>query len=504
MILVAVLAFLFALFPLTDTDIWWHLACGREWVATWTPVREPVVNVHEFFQDAVWFLYGIGGAPLLVVFKAAMYSLVFALFLRPFREKSAEIGPASWQNGPVRVLLSTAFLFLFRFQLELRPVVFSMLFLGIFWNVLPSLFGRILEKRDSLRAVIEALVVIALQWIWCRCQGLFILGPVFAAGVLGIALLELFGKASAKVRPSAVALASLLVILLFAMPLLHRQGALLFLYPFGLLDRMLGLSESATLFASQIAENRSPLTLLLEGENVLASLCMILVAAASVVVSLVLACGWIRRTGRPADVNGGVASGGRHVALWALYTFVSAVLALVAERNFILLMPAVLCAFRFDFVCNPSRKRAVNVAFVVLAAFVLGFWLRSLAPYERSFVSEERVPVAAARWMSEHPHPGRLFNDDRAGGYLAFVNPADSTYIDGRFILRTSDFFARYLDYAENPGRFMADARAENIDRALFPLRFYARWNRLLEALAGSPEWGAVYHDDFFIVFDRK
>ena len=26
-----------------------------------------------------------------------------------------------------------------------------------------------------------------------------------------------------------------------------------------------------------------------------------------------------------------------------------------------------------------------------------------------------------AEWMKSHPHSGRLFNDDRAGGYLAFV-----------------------------------------------------------------------------------
>ena len=63
---IAVFVILFAIFPLTDTDIWWHLACAREWVTTWTPVRTPVVNVHEYFQLAVGFVYGLGGAPLLV------------------------------------------------------------------------------------------------------------------------------------------------------------------------------------------------------------------------------------------------------------------------------------------------------------------------------------------------------------------------------------------------------------------------------------------------------
>ena len=76
-------ASLFAVFPLTDTDIWWHLACARDWVTTWTPVREPVVNVHEYFQQMVAFVYDIGEAPLLVAFKAFLWGLVFLLFLLP-------------------------------------------------------------------------------------------------------------------------------------------------------------------------------------------------------------------------------------------------------------------------------------------------------------------------------------------------------------------------------------------------------------------------------------
>lgn len=61
LIIVSFAATIFAVFPLTDTDIWWHLACAREWVTTWTPVRAPVVNVHRFFQQSVYFIYNLGG-----------------------------------------------------------------------------------------------------------------------------------------------------------------------------------------------------------------------------------------------------------------------------------------------------------------------------------------------------------------------------------------------------------------------------------------------------------
>ena len=119
-------------------------------------------------------------------------------------------------------------------------------------------------------------------------------------------------------------------------------------------------------------------------------------------------------------------------------------------------------------------------------------------------VAYQRVPVGAAVWMKENPHSGRLFNDDRAGGYLAFVNPADSIYIDGRFILKTAEFFERYMRYSEDPELFLADADSLGIDRAVFPLRFYARWDRLLERLRESTKWAVAYVDGNFIVFARK
>ena len=78
--------------------------------------------------------------------------------------------------------------------------------------------------------------------------------------------------------------------------------------------------------------------------------------------------------------------------------------------------------------------------------------------------------------MASHPHSGKLFNDDRAGGYLAFVNPADSIYIDGRFILKTAEFFERYMRYASESQLFLADMDSLGVDRAVFPRRFYARW----------------------------
>ena len=490
---IAFFVILFAIFPLTDTDIWWHLACAREWVTTWTPVRAPVVNVHEYFQLVVGFIYGLGGAPLLVAFKAVLWGVVFALFgcgrSHGERPKNLIASPAGepamsvawWWQSLVVVLV----LFVFRYHFEMRPVLFSLLFLGIYWNAIPWLVKKCRESRLDVKQVACAVLILAVQWFWCKCQGLYILGPIFATLVLCASLLE--SKKQGRLCAKFVALRVAFVVALFAMPFLHREGLALFLYPFGLLDRLLGLTPSAAVFASQIAENRSPVTLLIAGENVLECVLMILLCMAGIFVS-------VKRISRSIVLN---------VAL-----LVTAILALVAERNFVLFLPVLLGMINEQLKVNKSIFHfSFHIPHYTLAlvflAFILGLWARSLFAYDLSLVAYQRVPVKAATWMAQHTHSGKLFNDDRAGGYLALMNPADSIYIDGRFILKTAEFFERYLNYAKAPALFMHDADSLGIDRALFPLQYYARWDKLMLALNQDSRWHLVYRDKYFAVFDK-
>lgn len=489
--IIAVFVILFAIFPLTDTDIWWHLACAREWVTTWTPVRTSIVNVHEYFQQVVGFVYGLGGAPLLVVFKAVLWGIVFALFLLPKNPKchcaarrTEAFSSCMWQS-----LVAVVLLFIFRYHFEIRPVLFSLLFLGFYWNILPRIFDNSrceLRRGAAISGCCFVTLVLVAQFLWCKFQGLYILGPLFA-------LLVLFDfiwnsrRSGANLLSKAVAWRSAFVLALFAMPFLRREGLSLFLYPFGLLDRLLGLTPSAAVFASQISENRSPITLLMAGENILESVLMVLLCMAGMGFAM-----WRLYQARRLDVL--------NVSL-----LVTAILALVAERNFVLFLPVLLATLpNFPFhTPHFTSCRLLSTVYFLLTFFILGLWTRSLSAYDVSMVAYQRVPVDAARWMQEHPHQGRLFNDDRAGGYLAFVNPADSIYIDGRFILKTADFFERYLNYAKDPALFMHDADSLGIDRALFPLLYYARWDELMFALNQDSRWHQVYRDKYFAVFDK-
>ena len=481
--------FLFSIFPLTDTDIWWHLACARETIAhgfldqdqlTWTDARTPWVNVHAFFQLIVYGVYSVGKAPLLIAVKAFLWGGVFFLFLLPAKQKNQENAQKTAYLFPL--VISLFFIFILRYSLELRPVLFSLVFLGCYWNFLPKIFE---PNRSPHQRIFYLVIIIVIQFIWCRTQGLYILGPILAF---------LYFADSWRMRTSKMKWASVgLVTILFLMPLLHREGLVLLLYPFGLLDRLVGVTSAATIFSREIAENRSPISLVLAWENGWASLAAVIMA----IVSLVGAIIALKR-----------GTGERWRWLWL---GICAILALIAERNVVLLLPVFVASiFQSPLFLTEAPRRTLSTALsmvsVVLLSFLLGFWMRSLGAYNTQMVSKERVPVQAAAWMANHPalRTGHLFNDDRSGGYLAWELPQIKTYIDGRFILKTGPFFERYLNYAQCPETFLRDAEEQKITRVILPIHFYSQWVFLASTLQQEKSfWLLVFIDDFYIIYDH-
>ena len=402
----------------------------------------------------------------------------------------------------------------------MRPVVFSLLFLGIYWNILPWLIiGS--DERDKRKRIASVLLILSLQWFWCKCQGLYILGLLYTFTVIAFEyeLWEGIGWWREKFDYKKYCLHLGFLTLLFVMTFLHYDGFYLFGYPMELFDRLVGFSPSAAVFSSEIAENRSPITLLMAGENVLQSALMIVLILGGIVLA------YVRWRSRKSPYSSWRLTWQRAKRMEVIVNYrlqpfclvVTAALALIAERNFVLFLPVLFAvAFRhwieWHFAPEDDRprdarlssrdSRLAHLLSLILIAFLLGVWVKSLLAYD-SMVAYQRVPVAATEWMKSHPHPGRLFNDDRAGGYLAFMNPSDSTYIDGRFMLKTADFFENYLRYSKFPQTFLHDAASQNIDRVVLPLRYYARWDKLLSALDSAKNWHVAYRDSLFVVMDR-
>jgi hypothetical protein len=50
----------------------------------------------------------------------------------------------------------------------------------------------------------------------------------------------------------------------------------------------------------------------------------------------------------------------------------------------------------------------------------------------------------------------------------------------------------------------MRDMDSLGVDRAVFPLRYYARWDAVATALSTSGKWRRAYVDSGFVVLDRN
>ena len=95
-ILFAICVTVFAFFPLTDTDIWWHLASARDFLKNglatddpfcWTASKSPWINVHLYFQLALYGVEHFAGTFGLVALKALLWGLVAFLWILPVKRK---------------------------------------------------------------------------------------------------------------------------------------------------------------------------------------------------------------------------------------------------------------------------------------------------------------------------------------------------------------------------------------------------------------------------------
>ncbi|MEE8408263.1 MAG: hypothetical protein V3T05_01535, partial [Myxococcota bacterium] len=200
-------AFLLALFPLTNTDIWWHLAAGRRIVEqraflyqdpfSISAAGRPWVDLHWLFQVVAYVLHAIGGVTALVVSKAMLVAAGVLLLVL-----AAEQTVGGRVRGVI-VACTVAGLVPVRHLILARPIVVTLVLMAAFFFVLERV------RAGGDRRLLTLLPL--LQIIWANCQGLHPLGPVlvacYVAGVFGARLLgseriqEAYAPASARMLP---------------------------------------------------------------------------------------------------------------------------------------------------------------------------------------------------------------------------------------------------------------------------------------------------------------
>jgi len=445
-------------YPLADTDIWWHLAAGREiWRSGHVPFSDPFcasslgaswTDLHWGFQLASWTVWTIFGSWGLV---GARVLLSFALFAVAFGRKMAIPAVSA---GIVALWISRPFL-------DARPILVTLL-------VLASL-QRLLERDGAFRERRTFIVAIVAQIVLANTQGLFLLGPLLV-GVFSIGSFLEKRKTDGR-RLGALALA--MVAASLANPWGWRA--------FALAGKVAGriAPTAANLFSSEIPENaplwteavRSPSTILL---------LVWLVAAVWMF--------WKRDA---------------HSRTRLVLLLGTGLLSIAAIRNLPLLCVEI--AFCLDFAARPALVRiwswsgAAIVATLVAVSVQERRWnlpFDSLAPL--------RLPsIEAIEILQRDPAP--VFHEIRAGGWLSWMAPSRGLcWSDTRLVLHDADFVRQYLDVADNPGRFPSFARRWNFGYALLPILEFDRFRPLAAFLLRSDDWDIVHCDGAWVLFRKR
>jgi hypothetical protein len=459
--LLALLALVVAttLTPLTDGDLWWHLAAGREMCATRAFLRvdpftisaagRPWPDVHWLFQLAVWGLWNLGGLTAIVIAKIAVVAAGAALLFSALREGSARY---------LCALLLASGLFVARHLVLVRPVVVTLLLLAAFFLVL--------ERERALP------LLPALQIVWVNTQGLFLLGPaLIAAYAIGAAL---------ERRPSRRLFGTLAFTLLAC--LCTPYGRFGLTLPGKLLARLRPGADNV--FSSNIAENVPPFALPPGAPGAFAPLAVALLLTA---LSFVVA----GRKLRPAHV---------------LVALGFAALALMANRNVLLFywMAAPIVALNLAVALAPRFAHTpVRLPRVALAALFLG--LGALVAVARADETSFRVPApfrVPAAAVDQMARARRVFTADHYAGYVSFrLYPKARPYLDTRLVLHTADEYADFLGLLDHPARFAEFQRRQRFDHVLLPAAFPDRYLGLIQALADAPDWRLIYTDGTAVLF---
>ena len=144
-------------FPLTDTDIWWHLASAKlMWADMAFPRRDPFcqsslgapwTDLHWGFQILAYAAWKLGGAQALVAGKCLALAGALGFALRPHLDR---------RTLPWLVPLAAFGLYHVRFFIDVRPLALTLLCLGIqYWAVAAHLKGG-LRRPWPVRILIWA------------------------------------------------------------------------------------------------------------------------------------------------------------------------------------------------------------------------------------------------------------------------------------------------------------------------------------------------------------
>lgn len=467
-------------FEITNTSIGWHISSGRWMVSegeildhdvlSFTATGAEWINHEWLFQVLVASLFGLGGAPLLVLLRMLVIAALMVLLLH--------IGSRSGLDPPVALLLASLCVLAARPRFFVRPELATLV-------LLPLALWLFADRRGRRWWPLPLVLVIAFG---ANLHGAILVAPIlitvwFAGEVLDQLIRQKFDRPALISGVTGVAAA-------FAAPILNPHGPSIWTVPFKL--------------AKLVRQPHIPNPEWLSPGPV---------DAPTLYLGLVVA--------------GGILLAGSRAPQHWLTIGATASLALKHIRNigvFFVLLPQSLAPalarwplFKPSASADDPRRRprfAVCLALVALLAVTAA--VRPWPAMGFSF-ADRWYPDRAWRFLTDHDLlEGRLYNDVHFGGWLSLQNhPLRQVFIDDRNEIHEGLLEEIWEIFSRSDVRAWEELLARwRIDTVLLryhePIEVSTPDGRDLGRRGFStlwfPEqrWATVYWDDVAIVLVRR
>jgi hypothetical protein len=487
---IALTAGYFVFYPLTDPDIFWHLASGREILSgkrllftdpfSFSPPGAPWIDLHWLYQISVYLAYKTGGYYNLLIFNSIIFIFSFTIMMNAVsNKKNKEI--LSW-------LLFCIFIFQLRYLLPVRPAMFTLLYM--------SIFIYMLERFSGSGKLKYLFLLLPVQVLWVNFQGLFMIGPgicfTYLAGegihyLLRRYKIEIFRYATALKGKDLLLLCSFSLIVI-AVSALNPYFLKSYSLSFKLFGRI--LPDTANIYSTMIPENIPLLKMI--GTSSVSYVYTFLGISVIVVIFSIINSEWLKIS---------------HVLLIIMFM----VLSYMAQRNLILYAFSVIPFI----VWNLDKSRFLNqnrslfrISEVLLSIIVLIMvWKHSSYAFAgKDGVAPFTFPTESAEYLKKNKIEGNVFNADRYGGYLIWkLFPEEKVFIDTRLIIRSEEFFKDYLRVLQYPEHTFENlAQKYNITHVVVPVATTGLYLPLVRYLHSGNDWQMLFSDGAEVLFRKS
>ena len=444
------------LLPVTPQDYWWYLRIGRDTLTTgalprvdtlsYTTAGNPVVNLSWGAAVLFWLIYKLDGLSLTVLVRGFLVALAYSLVWLTSRRLGA--GRISAALVLLLAVLTSSNNWSMRPQLFAYPLFALALYLLYRW-------------QNGDRKAIWWLPLISLLWV--NLHGSFIMLFLLAGAALA------FGRGDKRFL--ALAFAGILLA-----TLVNPRGTGAWTYVYNLL----------ILPSQQFSSEWHPPVNSGWQMNIFFHWLLAFPLLAVFSPRKLDRLEWIWFLG-----FGLLALWGERYVIWFVFILT-------------LLTSLMLADWEKKVLGDPKRgSPALNLtlclAFILLPLALLPGVRDAWWPEAPS--ATETTPIAATEWLASRPElPGPLWAEIGFASYLEFALPTRPPWIDSRFVPFSVEQWQSYKDITKARYNWQS-----LLDETGANLLMVSTMNQpdLLEALAGSPGWCELYHDNDAVIYRR-